>query len=187
MMQTAIVILLALAAPSQLLAHIAIWRAVPWACAGEYRLPDHFADANKMVPTIPSQAGATVEPSATKAAPASINWVSLDVARHSGKPIWLHVSGEFCAPCRALEAGPFRDPKLIAASQRWACVAMDAKDTMTFRTGTVPVHEAMGIQTVPRDVFVKRSQFQMVAPSQPCPMDAAGYVRHLDQWWSKSQ
>jgi thiol-disulfide isomerase/thioredoxin len=188
-MNAAIVILLYLASPTLAPSHVALWCAAPWIASGEYRRPqraDHFAEPSKMVPVEPL-AGAAVEPPAPKAAPAAINWVSLEVARASGKPIWLHVAGKFCAPCRALESGAFRDPRLIAASRRWACVAMDATDTMQFRTGAVPVHEAMDITTVPRDVFVLRSRFQMAAPSQPCPRDAAGYVRHLDEWWSKSQ
>jgi hypothetical protein len=171
-MNTILYLLLAIAVPPLADA----WACAPLIAGGVYHFPprqaNHIGDANEKL---------------RSPAPAAIKWVSLDVARHSGKPIWLHVSGEFCAPCRALESGPFRDPRLIAASQRWACVHMDAKDTMMFRTGAVPVHQAMGITTVPRDVFVRGSRFQMAAPSQPCPMDAAGYVKHLDQWWSKAQ
>lgn len=194
-MNAAIVIMLYLASPTLAPSHVALWCAAPWIASVDYhwpeikprlvRQPERIVAAE--IPAVPSPVGATVEPSATEAAPAGIEWVSLDVARHSGKPIWLHVAGRFCAPCRALESGAFRDPRLIAASRRWACVAMDATDTMQFRTGAVPVHEAMDITTVPRDVFVHRSRFQMVAASQPCPRDAAGYVRHLDEWWSKSQ
>lgn len=126
------------------------------------------------------QAGAAAESSATEAAPASIRWVSLAEAQASGKPIWIHVTGPGCGPCIAIEENVSPDSAVAKASQRWACVAMQYGDPMLIN---------QHISRVPRDVFIRR-EANVPASTRggiPCPMDAAGYVRHLNQWWSKSQ
>lgn len=115
-----------------------------------------------------------------------INWVTIEEARASGKPIWLHVYGDYCPPCRELDAQVFPDPRVIAAAQKFACVKLSSQAPMSYRGGVTTVANAMGITRVPRDAFINRD-YRPVANPVACPMTVGGYVNHLDQWWSKSQ
>jgi thiol:disulfide interchange protein DsbD len=47
-------------------------------------------------------------------------------AAKDGKPVMIDFTASWCAVCQELEHGPFRDPKVIAAAQRFTRYRVDA-------------------------------------------------------------
>lgn len=50
---------------------------------------------------------------------------SVELAAKSGKPFVVDFSAEWCAACKELQAGPFSDPKVIAATRDFAKFRVD--------------------------------------------------------------
>lgn len=71
--------------------------------------------------------------------PTEVVWVTLDEALASGRPVWIHISGKNCGPCR-IEAGFFLDPRVIIAAREFACVHLDSADpeAKPYVSGLVP-------------------------------------------------
>ncbi len=126
-------------------------------------------DAQEVISTSsPAKGGISTTATNSKSPSVGISWVTLEEARKSGKPIWVHFTDTSCGPCRVLRDFVFTKEDVILESRTFACVRENVRGTLGRK---------WQIKSVPWDVFIRQDWKHTYSGISAPPSSFKEYLR----------
>lgn len=118
-------------------------------------------------PSEPNRLGAEQGPFVRAASRQSIEWLTLadepfDVARRTGKPIFLLIGAPWSRSARIADETAFKNPDIAATLRRFICVRVDVTRNPEWMTAFLPVERASVAFDVSFQAFVLNSKGRLV-------------------------
>lgn len=125
-------------------------------------------------------AGLMLAPQAPKP---SIQWETyspqkISQAVEAGKPVMIDFTASWCGVCKELEHGPFSDPSVIRAANRFSRFRMDGSDASKASKAAEKKYAVKGYPTV---IFIDRSGKQVKSARVGEYVDSAEMIKRMEQ------